>query len=138
MTDCREALQGEGKLRHDMGKTDLIARGAFDDVDICMMVHNFPFDQPGIKMAPYTSSNGFVQKHTVFMGKQSHAGQAPWDGINALNMASLAISAMHYQRETFKDADTVRVHQIITKGGGVVNSVPARVELATTIRATSH
>ena len=102
-----------------------------------MMVHNFPFDQPGIKMAPYTSSNGFVQKHTVFMGKQSHAGQAPWDGINALNMASLAISAMHYQRETFKDADTVRVHQIITKGGDVVNSVPARVELETTIRANN-
>ena len=135
--DYREALKKEGKIHYYSGKTELIAKGAFDDVDICMMVHNFPFDQPGIKMAPYTSSNGFVQKHTVFMGKQSHAGQAPWDGINALNMASLAISAMHYQRETFKDADTVRVHQIITKGGDVVNSVPARVELETTIRANN-
>ncbi len=135
--DYRKTLKDAGKIRYYSGKTELIAKGAFDDVDICMMVHNFPFDQPGIKMAPYTSSNGFVEKHTIFMGKQSHAGQAPWDGINALNMASLAISAMHYQRETFKDSDTVRVHQIITKGGDVVNSVPARVEMETTIRANN-
>lgn len=135
--DYRKTLKDAGKIRYYSGKTELIAKGAFDDVDICMMVHNFPFDQPGIKMAPYTSSNGFVEKHTIFMGKQSHAGQAPWDGINALNMASLAISAMHYQRETFKDSDTVRVHQIITKGGDVVNSVPDRVEMETTIRANN-
>lgn len=74
-------------------------------------------------------------KNTVFIGKQAHAGAAPWDGINALNMASLAMSAMAYQRETFREADTVRVHQIINKGGDIVNAVPADVHLETTVRA---
>lgn len=135
--DYRKSLKEQGKIRYYSGKAELIARGAFDDVDLCMMVHNFPFEDPRIRMAPYTTSNGFLGKQTAFLGRQSHAGQAPWDGINALNMASLAISAMHFQRETFKDKDTVRVHQIITRGGEAVNSVPARVEMETTVRANN-
>lgn len=135
--DYRKTLKDQGKISYYSGKTELIARGAFDDVDMCMMVHNFPFEQPEIKMAPYTTSNGFLGKQTSFLGRQAHAGQAPWDGINALNMAALAITAMQYQRETFKDKDTVRVHQIITRGGDVVNSVPAQVNLETTVRANN-
>ena len=135
--DYRQKLKESGKIHYYSGKTELIAKGELDDADICMMVHNFTFADPKCKMAPYTFSNGFVGKQTSFLGKQSHAGQAPWDGINALNMASLAITNMHYQRETFKDQDTVRVHQIITKGGDVVNSVPARAEMETTVRANN-
>lgn len=134
--DYRKQLKEEGKIRYYSGKTELIARGAFDDADLCMMVHNFPFEGE-TKVAPYTTSNGFLGKQTRFLGRQSHAGQAPWDGINALNMATLAINAMHCQRETFRDQDTVRVHQIITKGGDAVNSVPAEVKLETTVRANN-
>ena len=43
-------------------------------------------------------------------------------GINAL-------------RETFREADVVRVHPIITKGGDLVNSVPADVRIETYVRA---
>lgn len=135
--DYRQKLKEEGKIKYYSGKTELITKGAFDDADICMMVHNFPFENPITKMAPYTSSNGFLGKQTTFIGKQAHAGQAPWDGINALNMASLAITNMHYQRETFKDKDTVRVHQIITEGGQALNSVPDKVRLETTVRANN-
>lgn len=135
--DYRQKLKDEGKIKYYSGKTELITKGAFDDADICMMVHNFPFDEPITKMAPYTSSNGFLGKQTTFIGKQAHAGQAPWDGINALNMATLAISNMQYQRETFKDKDTVRVHQIITEGGQALNSVPDKVCLETTVRANN-
>ena len=38
----------------------------------------------------------------------------------------------HVLRETFRDADTVRVHPIITHGGSSVNSVPADVRLVFT------
>lgn len=108
--DYREGLRREGKLHYFSGKAELTYRGAFDDADMCMMVHNFPISAGGYRLAP-------------------------WDGINALNMASLAMSAMAYQRETFKEEDTVRVHQIINKGGDIVNAVPADVHLETTVRA---
>ena len=55
-------------------------------------------------------------------------------GINALNAASLALSAIHYNRETFRDEDTIRVHPIITKGGEAVSAVPADVRMETFVR----
>lgn len=133
--DYREGLRQEGKLHYFSGKAELTYLGAFDDVDMCMMVHNFPILEDGYRLAPCNTGNGFIGKNTVFVGKQAHAGAAPWDGINALNMANLAMTAMAYQRETFKEADTVRVHQIINKGGDIVNAVPADVHLETTVRA---
>lgn len=50
-------------------------------------------------------------------------------------MAVIAINSMHAQRETFKDMDCVRIHQIINRGGDIVNAVPDDVELETTVRA---
>ena len=78
--DYREALKKEGKIRYYSGKTELIARGAFDDVDICMMVHNFPFDQPGIKMDLYLQQWLCAEAHG-FHGKAVPRGAGPlgWD-----------------------------------------------------------
>ncbi len=133
--DYRQLLKDEGKITYFAGKPELIHKGVFDDVDMSMMVHNFPISNDGYKLSPKNTGNGFVGKKTWFKGKQSHAGAAPWDGVNALNMATIAISNMHAQRETFKEADCVRVHQIINKGGDIVNAVPADVQLETTVRA---
>jgi metal-dependent amidase/aminoacylase/carboxypeptidase family protein len=46
----------------------------------------------------------------------------------------LALAAINAQRETFRDEDSIRVHPIITKGGDVVNAVPADVRLETFVR----
>ena len=67
----------------------------------------------------------------------SHAAGAPHLGVNALNAASLGLSALAYQRETFKDEDSVRVHPIITKGGNLVNVVPDEVIVETLVRAAN-
>lgn len=133
--DYRKSLRDEGKIRFYAGKAELAYRGAYDDVDMCMMAHNFPIEADGYKCAPMNTGNGFIGKKTHFLGKQSHAGAAPWDGVNALNMAVIAINSMHAQRETFKDKDCVRIHQIINRGGDIVNAVPDDVELETTVRA---
>ena len=74
------------------------------------------------------SLNGFLAKRAIFTGKAAHAGASPEDGINALSAASLALQAIHAQRDTFRDADHIRVHPILTEGGTVVNSVPANVK----------
>ena len=47
----------------------------------------------------------------------------------------LAINNVHAQRETFKEADRVRFHPIITKGGDIVNVVPADVRMESYVRA---
>lgn len=135
--DYRKHLREEGKIHFYAGKPELVYRGAFDDVDMCMMVHNWPMAEAHYKCAPMNTGNGFIGKKTYFRGKQAHAGAAPWDGVNALNMATLAINNMHAQRETFREKDCVRVHQIINHGGDIVNSVPDNIELETTVRARS-
>ena len=83
------------------------------------------------------SSTGTVSKSIKFKGKASHAGGAPHNGINALNAAMLAMSGIHFQRETFKDEDTIRIHPIITRGGAAVSSVPADVRMETYVRGSS-
>lgn len=72
-----------------------------------------------------------------YKGVAAHAAGAPYKGINALNAASLGLSALAYQRETFKDEDHVRVHPIITKGGNLVNVVPDEVVIETLVRASN-
>jgi metal-dependent amidase/aminoacylase/carboxypeptidase family protein len=46
----------------------------------------------------------------------------------------LGLSAINAQRETFRDADAIRVHPIITHGGDLVNIIPAEVRMETYVR----
>ena len=133
--DYRFKLKEKGEIKYFSGKAEAIRRGVFDDVDMAIMAHNYPISEQGYGCAPASAWNGFIGKRVKFKGKQAHAGGAPWDGINALNMANLAMTGMHFQRETFHDDDKVRIHGIITKGGEVVNSVPDDVEMELTVRA---
>ena len=131
----RDELKRTGKITYLSGKQEYTYKGGFDDVDIAAMIHSFDLDAMGKKVAATNTGTGFINKSTRFIGKEAHAGGAPWDGINALNMADIAIAAINTQRETFKDTDRVRIHQIITKGGDLLNAVPADVRMDTTIRA---
>ena len=58
-------------------------------------------------------------------------------GINALNAAQIGLMAVNAQRETFQDKDHIRVHPIMTKGGDLVNVVPADVRIETYVRGGS-
>ena len=83
------------------------------------------------------TGNGFVSKIIRYKGKAAHAAGAPHLGVNALNAATLGLSALAFQRETFQDKDSVRVHPIITKGGNLVNVVPDEVVIETLVRAAN-
>ena len=131
--EYRDSLRREGKIEFLSGKAELIKLGEFDDVDIAMMCHTTT-DLGDQKFALATSNNGMVAKKIQFIGLGTHAGGTPYLGINALNAATLAISAIHANRETFRDDDTVRVHPIITKGGEAVSAVPADVRIETFVR----
>ena len=83
------------------------------------------------------SGNGFVSKVIRYKGKAAHAAGSPHLGVNALNAAALGLTALQYQRETFQDKDTVRVHPIMTKGGDLVNVVPNEAIIETLVRANN-
>jgi amidohydrolase len=129
----RTRLREEGKLHFLAGKEELIYRGELDGIDLAMMIHSNAFS-PGPSVYIGKSSNGFIGKTIRYIGKEAHAAAAPHEGINALNAAMLGLMGIHALRETFKDEDHIRVHPVITKGGDLVNSVPADVRLETYVR----
>ena len=132
--EFREKLRDEGKITFFGGKQEFIKIGAFDDIDMAMMVHSHAGVEER-KAFISCASTGFIGKTVRYKGKEAHAGAVPHEGINALNAAMLGLMATHVQRETFRDEDQVRVHPIITKGGDLVNIVPADVRLETYVRA---
>lgn len=129
----RSAMRSDGKINFLGGKQELIRLGAFDDIDMAMMVHAAT-NMPDPSMQIGVTGNGFVAKTVRYTGKATHAAAAPHEGINALNAAVLGINGVNALRETFIDEDHVRVHFIITKGGDTVNSVPADVRLEGYVR----
>ena len=131
--EFRQRLMDEGKIEFFGGKQELLRLGHFDDIDIAEMIH-VEADTPGRVVKLSLGSNGFVGKTVKYVGREAHAGAAPYLGVNALNAAMLGIFGIHALRETFKDEDHIRVHPIITKGGDLVNIVPADVRIETYVR----
>ncbi|MGI6357169.1 MAG: amidohydrolase [Bacillota bacterium] len=131
--EFRQRLQQAGSIEFLGGKQELIRLGEFDDVDMTMMCH-IESDRPGPLFVVGSTAAGFVGKRIRYLGTEAHAGGAPHQGVNALNAALLGIMGSHLQRETFRDDDHIRLHPIITKGGDLVNIVPADVRLETYVR----
>lgn len=133
--DFRRSLQAAGRIRYPGGKQQLIAEGAFDDADMALMLHAKPAE-PAAKVFVRGQNLGFTAETVTFRGKAVH-GSTPFDGVNALNAAALAILGIHANRETFREEEKIRIHPIITKGGDVVNAVPDEVVIDTYVRGAS-
>ena len=129
--EFKKTLMDTGKITYGGGKCELISIGAFDDVDLAVSHHIGP--EPGILLGD-GSCNGFVSKVYTIHGRAAHAAGAPEKGVNALSAASLALQALAFNRETFRDDDCVRVHPILTRGGDLVNVVPETAVVETLIR----
>jgi len=132
--EYRDQLRDTGEIKYFGGKQELIKRGELDDVDLAVMMHSLNIEKQGLKAMLGPSGNGFIGKKVQFLGKEAHAGSAPEEGVNALNAAMLSINNINAQRETFSDEDKIRVHPIITKGGDIVNIVPADVRMESYVR----
>lgn len=131
--EYRSRLRREGKIGFLAGKQEFIRLGLLDRVDMVLMFH-LQGAEPVKKVAVGGTMNGCLAKFIRYKGKESHAGGAPHFGINALNAAMLGMMGIHAQRETFRDEDCIRVHPIITRGGDLVNIVPADVRMETFVR----
>ncbi len=129
--EYRTELKKQGKIKYFGGKSEFLHRGYFDGVDIALMVHT------GKSFSVLSGSVGCIAKRIVYKGRASHAGGAPQNGINALYAANCGLNAINAIRETFTEADNIRVHPIITHGGDMVNAIPETVVLESYVRGTS-
>lgn len=134
--DYRMRLRDEGRIRFLSGKQELIRLGLLAGVTTALKYHSMA-GQDARTGTINGTLNGFIAKRATFVGRSAHAGAEPERGVNALNAASLAMLAIHAQRETFRDDDHIRVHPVMKSGGTTVNTVPDRAELETYVRGAS-
>ncbi|KAF4502901.1 Peptidase M20D, amidohydrolase [Fusarium agapanthi] len=85
------------------GKIKLIHAGAFKDVDAALMVHaSTPLDIPQPAGAAAVGGRSVAIFRGIFTGEPAHAGVVPWNGINALDAASLTYSAISMLRQQIR------------------------------------
>lgn len=127
----RSELIRKGTIKYYGGKTEFLSRGLLDGADLAFMIHT--------ATASYTRAGavGLIPKRIIYKGKAAHAGGAPWNGNNALYAATCGIQAVNALRETFREADLIRFHPIITRGGDIVNAIPEQTEIETYVRGAS-
>lgn len=99
------------------GKGRMASMGAFDNLDVAMMVH------PETRNIVAASTLACQFLEVEFFGKEAHAAADPEVGINALEAMLQSFTAINSLRQHIKDK--ARIHGIITKGGDAANIVPA-------------
>lgn len=136
--DIRCGLREKKISTHSGGKAELISRGCFEDIDMAITTHAhmLPFGEYDFVLGN-NACTGFIGKTATFYGKAAHAAGAPHEGINAMNAAALALSALGMIRETFQEKDYVRVHPVMKEAGSAVNVVPDKAVLDMMVRAGS-
>jgi len=99
------------------GKIMMADRGAFNNLDIAMIVH------PGTSDTATTEALACQTLDIEFFGKAAHAAAEPEQGINALEAMLQSFAAINSLRQHIRS--TARIHGIITDGGEAANIVPA-------------
>jgi len=102
-------------------------RGAFDNVDMAMIVH------PGGGNMVVVNTLACQTLDIEFIGRAAHAAAQPEEGINALEAMIQSYNAINSLRQHIKDK--ARIHGIITDGGEAANIVPAHTAAHFIVRA---
>ncbi|WP_083473742.1 M20 family metallopeptidase [Frankia sp. R43] len=113
------------------GKIIMLDAGVFDDVHAAMMTHPAPGDFDIVDMTNTVLAS--VQFEVEYRGRASHAAGAPHLGINALDAATIAQTAIGVLRQQLPAGDLV--HGIVTYGGEAPNIIPERTVLSYFVRS---
>ena len=114
----RVAILGTPAEEGGGGKEFMIRRGAFDDIDLAMMVH--PADRDLRTMHTIAIQQLDVQ----YTGRAAHAAASPHTGLNALDAAVLGYNAVAALRQHIRPEE--RIHGIFADGGDKPNIVPSK------------
>ncbi|MGO2658266.1 amidohydrolase [Mycetocola reblochoni] len=112
------------------GKVPMIEAGVLDGVDLAIMIH------PGPSNSVDGTTLSRVALDIDFHGKSSHAAAAPALGRNALDAATLSLTAIGLLRQQL--TDDVRIHTIITNGGDAPNIIPEHTAMRAFVRAADR
>jgi aminobenzoyl-glutamate utilization protein B len=114
-----------------LGKVYMARAGVFDDLDAAVTWH------PGGATRVFRGSTLAMDNLKFrFFGRTAHAGVAPEAGRSALDAVELTNIGVNFLREHVPS--TVRLHYVITNGGGAPNVVPAEAEVWYFVRATER
>ncbi|MFC1924196.1 M20 family metallopeptidase [Chloroflexota bacterium] len=111
-------------------KALMVQRGAFDGVDVAMMIH------PGTKDIVVPAALACSSLEVEFFGRAAHAAARPDEGINALEALILAFNNINSLRQHVRGDS--RIHGIITNGGEAANIVPAHSKANFLVRAADE
>ncbi len=110
------------------GKVFMARDGAYDDLDAAITWH------PGwVNTVSKDSSLAVDNLKFQFSGRTAHAAAAPDQGRSALDAVELMNIGVNFMREHV--IDPVRIHYVITNGGGAPNVVPDEAEVWYFVRA---
>ena len=123
----RVAILGTPAEEGGGGKEFMIRRGAFDDIDLAMMVH--PADRDLRTM----HTIAVQQLEVSYDGRAAHAAAAPEKGRNALDAAVLGYNAVAALRQHIRPDE--RLHGIFTEAGVKPNIVPSRAAAQWMVRS---
>lgn len=112
------------------GKIDMVKAGAFDGIDVAMIIH--PNNLNMVTIQALAASTLEVE----FFGLPAHAAGQPHKGINALEAMVIAFTSINSLRQHIREE--ARVHGIITDGGEAPNIVPAHSAATFLIRAPEN
>lgn len=109
------------------GKCELLERGAFTELDLALMAHPAPQDDPEPAALAVSHS------HISYRGKAAHAAGAPEQGVNAADAFTVAQVAIGLLRQHLPH--TVRVHGVVTNAGEAPNAIAEHTEGRWYVRA---
>lgn len=112
------------------GKIEMVRAGAFNDLDVAMMVHPNGLNMATIEALACSTLD------VEFFGRPAHAASQPHKGINALEAMVLAFTSIDSLRQHVRG--DARIHGIITDGGEAPNIVPAHSAAEFLVRASDN
>ncbi|RPD66859.1 amidohydrolase [Lentinus tigrinus ALCF2SS1-7] len=115
------------------GKITLLERGAYKEMDACIMSH--PTAGPD-NISGLWQGAALQPIEVEFYGHGAHAGYAPWEAQNALDAAFVAYASISALRQQIKP--DCRVHGIIVGREWVPNIIPDYAKLRYMIRAPTY
>ncbi|MCY0906063.1 amidohydrolase [Arthrobacter sp. H14-L1] len=118
--DVTLRLLGTPAEENGGGKVLMLEQGDFDGTHAAMMVH--PGDVDEVEMLPYACAGYRV----TFHGRGAHASAHPWDGINALDALTVALTAIGLARQQLEPGQ--QIHGCVDSAGTAPNVIP---EIAT-------
>ncbi len=126
----RVKLLGTPAEEHGGGKVAMLTAGAWEDVDLSLMVHGTGGTDGHADAFDSTAVDRF---EVTFTGRAAHAAGSPERGVNAGAAATLALTALAFLRQHIPAGSSV--NGIISLGGEATNIVPDRTVLQAEVRA---